>query len=59
MPKNKNYIETKPIDKPKFEKQNQIGLSKTKLIRKIKQDILGNMYICEKEEFTKYCDDND
>ncbi|MBD5096196.1 MAG: type II CRISPR RNA-guided endonuclease Cas9 [Lachnospiraceae bacterium] len=57
----KNNIETKPIDKLKFKDkdQNQFSLSKTTLIRKIRQDILGNMYICEKETFTKYCDDND
>lgn len=51
-PKSKNYIETKPIDAPKFEKRHQIGLGKTKSIRKIRLDILGNRYYCDKEKFT-------
>ena len=55
MPKNRNYIETKPIGKPKFEKQNLVGLSKTKKIRKYRMDILGNWYACDQEKFTKYC----
>lgn len=55
MPKKKNYIETKPISKPKFEKQNQVGLSKTKMIRKYRMDILGNFYLCNDEKFTNYC----
>lgn len=54
-PKNKNYIETKPINKDKFEKQNQIGLAKTKMIRKYRVDILGNQYLCSDEEFSVYC----
>lgn len=55
MPKSRNYIETKPIDRAKFEKQNLVGLSKTRRIRKCRMDILGNWYPCEEEEFTKYC----
>lgn len=59
MPKVRNYIETKPIDKAKFEKQKQkrkqVGLGKTTLIRKYRTDILGNIYSCEREEFSKYC----
>lgn len=55
LPKVKNYIETKPLNKANYKKQNLIGLSKTKLIRKYHMDILGNQYPCEKENFTKYC----
>ncbi len=51
----KNCIETKPIEKPKFEKRNVIGLGKTKKIEKYRMDILGNYYLCEKEEFSLYC----
>ena len=54
-PNNKNYIETKPIDKEKFEKQKQIGLGKTKSIKKYRMDILGNYYLCSKEKFSIYC----
>ena len=55
MPKKKNYIETKPIYCEKFEKQNFVGLSKTKRIVKYTMDILGNYYLCESEKFSKYC----
>lgn len=55
MPKVRNYIETKPIDKAKFEKQKLVGLSKTKMIKKYRMDILGNYYSCEKEAFSKNC----
>ena len=57
MPKVKNYIETKPINKDKFEGKNQnlIGLSKTKSIKKYRMDILGNYYLCDKEMFSEYC----
>ena len=57
MPKVRNYIETKPIDRAKFEKQDQkkVGLGKTTLIKKCRMDILGNTYFCEQEEFSKYC----
>lgn len=55
MPKDRNYIETKPIDKPKFDKQNLVGLSKTSMIKKIRTDILGNRYSCEMENFTYEC----
>lgn len=55
MPKVRNYIETKPINKSKYEKQNLVGLSKTKMIKKYRMDILGNYYPCEKEEFSRFC----
>ena len=55
MPKARNYIETKPINKAKNESRKPIGLRKTSKIRKIRTDILGNYYPCEKEEFSKYC----
>lgn len=55
MPKVRNYIETKPINRPKFEEQNRVGLAKTKKIRKYRMDILGNYYSCEKEAFSNYC----
>lgn len=55
MPKDRNYIETKPVDKAKFSKQNLVGLSRTSSIKKIRTDILGNRYICENEKFTLEC----
>lgn len=55
MPKVRNYIETKPINKAKFEDRKPLGLGKTKKIKKYRMDILGNYYSCEKEEFSKYC----
>ena len=51
MPAQVNYIETKPIDAPKFSKQHMIGLSKTTRIRKIRTDMLGNEYYCDKEKW--------
>ena len=54
-PKQRNYIETKPIDKAKFEKQNLVGLGKTKFIIKYRYDILGNKYSCSEEKFTIFC----
>lgn len=53
MPKNSNYIETKPISAGKWKgkKQNFVGLAKTKYIKKIRSDILGNQYVCNKEKF--------
>lgn len=56
MPKQRNYIETKPVNRAKFDKQNLVGLSKTKKIRKIRTDILGNTYACEHENFTLIID---
>lgn len=52
MPQKKNYIETKPISAGKWEgkKQNTVGLAKTKHIRKIRTDILGNQYVCGTEK---------
>ena len=55
MPKNQNYIETKPLEKENHEKRIQIGLAKTTSVKKISKDILGNEYIQEKEQFSKYC----
>ncbi len=51
MPNQKNYIETKPIDKQKYDKQNLVGLGKTSKIIKIRVDILGNRHYCENETF--------
>ena len=58
MPNKKNYIETKPVDRPKFgeKKQNLVGLSKTNLIEKIRTDILGNRYKANKEKFSLWVD---
>ena len=59
MPKKRNYIETKPIDRDKHEDSKDgrktIGLSKTKLVKKIRTDILGNKYSCSEEKFTSFC----
>ena len=59
MPKQRNYIETKPIDRDKHENSKDgrktIGLSKTKLVIKIRTDILGNKYSCSEEKFTSFC----
>ena len=56
MPKKMNYIETKPIEASKFEKQNRVGLNKTKRIRKFNVDILGNKYLVETEKFSLIID---
>lgn len=59
MPKKRNYIETKPIDRDKHEDskdgRKRIGLSETKLIKKFRTDILGNKYSCSEEKFTSFC----
>ena len=55
-PKDRNYIEVKPIHASKFEKQRQMGLSKSKMIKKIRVDILGNRFYCNKEKFVKEVD---
>ncbi len=57
MPKQRNYIETKPIDAPQFEKQPRhlVGLGKTTSIKKIRLDILGNRYYCTQEKFQTEC----
>ncbi len=52
MPQKRNYIETKPIDAPKYSKQNLVGLSKTTNIRKVVTDILGNRFYVDKMKFT-------
>lgn len=54
--KDRNCIETKPIQKARFDKQNIIKLGKTKSVKKIRTDILGNQYICEKENFSLVID---
>lgn len=55
----RNYIETKPIDRDKHENSKDgrkiIGLSKTKLVKKVRIDILGNKYSCSEEKFTNFC----
>jgi len=56
MPQARNYIETKPIDAPKFEKQNLVGLSKTTSVRKLYMDILGNWHYCRGEKFKLHID---
>ncbi len=57
MPNVRNYIEVKPINKSNFDNRSEgvIGLSKTTSIKKIRVDILGNRYLCEKEEFKIEC----
>lgn len=54
--KNKNYIETKPIHKDKFDDKKDgrkiLGITKTNRIRKYRTDILGNWYPCEEEKFS-------
>ena len=52
----RNYIEIKPINAEKFDKpQVRVGLSKTKMVKKIRTDILGNYYECEQEKFSLIC----
>lgn len=55
MPKARNYIETKPVDRAKYERQKLVGLGKTQRIVKCRMDILGNCYPCEKERFSRFC----
>ena len=55
MPTQRNYIETKPVDRAKFNRQNLVGLGKTTSIKKVHVDILGNQYITEKEIFSFEC----
>lgn len=54
---NRNYITTKPIGAPKFDNNDRkkFGLPKTTMIRKYRVDILGNQYLCDKEEFRRIC----
>ena len=56
MPNVKDYIETKPIDRNKFEKQNLVGLSKSLKIRKINKDILGTRFYVDSENFSLVID---
>ena len=51
-PKDRGYIETYPINKAKFDKQNQIGVSKSAFINKINLDELGNQYKSVGEKFS-------
>ena len=55
MPASRNYIETKPEYKSKFDKRNLIGLPNTKEVRKIRTDILGNRFYCDIEKFKLEC----
>lgn len=55
-PKQRNYIETKPIDAPKFDKQKLVGLGKTTCIRKVVTDILGSCYYVQNEKFKSRVD---
>ena len=52
MPKQFNYIETKPLDAKRFEgkDRNLVGLSKTTHIHKINTDVLGNEYVVYQEK---------
>ncbi|MDF1618742.1 type II CRISPR RNA-guided endonuclease Cas9, partial [Petrocella sp. FN5] len=52
MPRKRNYIETKPVAAANFDKQNFVGLSKTKKIVKINTDVLGNKHYTTKENFS-------
>ena len=54
-PKKRNCIETKPLDRAKFENRNVVGLAKTTMIKKYRMDIRGNYYVCEKEKFSTDC----
>ena len=52
----RNRIEIKPINAEKFDKpQVFVGLSNTKMVKKIRTDILGNYYECEQEKFSLIC----
>ena len=63
---NKNYIETKPIEKPFFQKegkngemenkQSLVGLGKTKFVGKLVTDVLGNVYEVKQEKFSLVID---
>ena len=52
LPNKKGYIETKPLEKPKFEKQNLKGVNKSLFIEKINLDDLGNQYKSVGEKFS-------
>lgn len=56
--KDKNCIETKPVDAPKFAKQdqNRVHLAKTTSIKKARLDILGNQYYFTQEKFRTIVD---
>ena len=52
MPKAQNYIEVKPINKARFEKQMLIGVGKNVMFfKKINTDILGNKHYISQETF--------
>lgn len=52
MPKVKGYVETKPIEKSKFEKQKLTGVNKSTKIEKLNLDDLGNQYKSVGEKFS-------
>lgn len=54
-PKNKNYIEVKPVEKSKYDKQRLVGLAYTSHVEKIRLDMLGNRYRTGKEQFSFEC----
>ncbi|MCR5416653.1 MAG: type II CRISPR RNA-guided endonuclease Cas9 [Pseudobutyrivibrio sp.] len=51
MPKVRNYIETKPVNSAKYKKQNLVGLSTTKIVKKIVTNILGDRFYVDKMKF--------
>lgn len=63
---NKNYIQTNPIEKTFFQKegkngemenkQNLVGLGKTKFVGKLVTDVLGNVYEVKQEKFSLVID---
>lgn len=59
LSRTENRIETKPLDREKYAEKSdgrkQIRLKKTKKVVKYRMDILGNLYLCEKENFSIYC----
>lgn len=59
LSRTENRIETKPLDRKKYVEKSdgrkQIRLKKTKKVVKYRMDILGNLYLCEKETFSIYC----
>ncbi len=54
-PKDRNYIETKPIHKPSFDKQHLVGLSNTSMVKKGIVSLLGEIHYITKEPFKKKC----
>lgn len=54
-PEKRNFIELKPLEKEKYEPRMRIGITKTSSVKKVNMDILGNVFVQEKEKFSKYC----